>query len=412
MSRSTFRVLFYLKRNAPKKSGLAPVMCRITVNGKVAQFSCKLDVEEKLWNVELGRMGGRSITAQEVNRKLEKIRSGVNKAFQEIFDVDGYVTAEKVRNTYLGMGMTHKTLLAAFQQRLEDIAKFKESGIYGGQSFDKYRTVYNHLTKFIRQRYKVDDLALKELAPAFITDFESYLRVDAGICNNTVWTYMMPLRNVINSAVNNGWIPRDPFFAYHISKEETKRGFLTMEEITKLTNYIPKKKNHGLIRDLFIFCVFTGLCWRDMAELTKENISIKEDGSMWIDTRRKKTHTKVDVLVLDVARHIIEKYEGLSKDGKIFPTPVYQKCNRTITIIATLCGIEKHVTWHIARHTFATTVCLSNDVPIETLSKMMGHTSIRTTQIYAKITEEKINRDMGMLSKKLAIVEHNICQAI
>jgi len=204
MSRSTFRVLFYLKRNAPKKCGLVSVMCRITVNGKVAQFSCKLDVEERLWNVDLGRMGGRSITAQEVNRKLEKIRLGVNWAYHEIFDVDGYVTVEKVCNSYLGMGMTHKTLLAAFRQRLDDIKKFKASGIYGGQSFDKYRTVYNHLTIFIRQRYKVENFVLKEPAPAFITDFESYLRVDAGICTNTVWTYMMPLRNIIYTAVNNG----------------------------------------------------------------------------------------------------------------------------------------------------------------------------------------------------------------
>lgn len=185
-----------------------------------------------------------------------------------------------------------------------------------------------------------------------------------------------------------------------------------MEEITKLTNYLPKKKNHGLIRDLFIFCVFTGLCWRDMKDLTKENIRIKEDGSMWIDTKRKKTHTQVDVRVLDVAKHIIEKYEGIAKDGKLLPVPSYFICKYNIKEIAKSCGIEKNVTWHIARHTFATTVCLSNDVPIETLSKMMGHTSIRTTQIYAKITEEKINRDMGMLSKKLAIVEHNICQAI
>lgn len=412
MSRSTFRVLFYLKRNAPKKNGLVPVMCRITVNGKIAQFSCKLDVEEKLWNVELGRMGGRSIVSQEVNRKLEKIRSGVNKAFQEIFDVDGYVTAEKVRNAYLGTGMTHKTLLAAFKQRLDDIEKLKDGGIYGGRSFKKYRTVYNHLSAFIRQRYKVEDIALKELAPAFITDFESYLRVEAGICTNTVWTYMMPFRNVIFMAVNNGWIQRDPFFAYHISKEDTKRGFLTLEEITKLSNGTFKKKRHELIRDLFLFCTFTGLCWRDMAELTKENLHVRVDGSMWIDTKRIKTNTQVDVLVLDVARHIIEKYEGIAKDGKLLPVPAYGVCKRNIKQVAELCGIEKPVTWHQSRHTFATSVCLSNGVPIETLSKMMGHTSIKTTQIYAKITEDKINHDMSLLSKKIAIVENNICKAI
>jgi len=206
MSRSTFRVLFYLKRNAPKKSGLVPVMCRITVNGKVAQFSCKLDVEERLWNVDLGRMGGRSITAQEVNRKFEKIRSEVNKAYQEIFDMDGYVTAEKVRNDYLGMGMTHKTLLAAFRQRIEDVEKLKGKDKKGGGSCNKYCTTYNHLAKFIRQRYKVEDIALKELSPAFITDFEMFLHTDKHLSTNFVWLYLCPLRAMVFKAIDNGWL--------------------------------------------------------------------------------------------------------------------------------------------------------------------------------------------------------------
>lgn len=328
----------------------------------------------------------------------------MNKAYQEIFDVDGYVTAEKVRNAYLGMGMTHKTLLAAFRQRIEDVEKLKGKQRQGG-SCNKYCAVYNHLSRFIRQRYKVEDIALKELVPAFITDFEVFLRADAGLCTNTIWTYMMPLRNVIYIAVNNGWIPRDPFFAYHISKEETKRGFLTMEEIMSLTNATLGKKKLELIRDLFIFCTFTGLCWRDMAELKKENVRVRDDGTMWIDTKRQKTHTQVDVLVLDVARHVIEKYDGLTKDGKLLPVPSYNICKYSIKNIAKSCGIDKTVTWHIARHSFATSVCLSNDVPIETLSKMMGHTSIRTTQIYAKITKEKLNADMERLSARLNHIE-------
>ena len=243
MSRSTFRVLFYLKRNAPKKNGLVPVMCRITVNGKISQFSCKLDVEEKLWSVSLGRMSGRSIVAQEANRMLDKIRVGINKAYQEIMDRDGYVSAEKVRNAFLGMGQNHKTLLAVFRQHNEDYAK-QVGKMKSQRSYWKYCTVYKHLEEFIKHRYKVSDIALRELSPAFITDFELFLRTEKNHCTNTVWSYMMPFRSIIYTAINNGWLQRDPFYTYRITKEETKRGFLTKEEITMLINGTFKKKSY------------------------------------------------------------------------------------------------------------------------------------------------------------------------
>lgn len=241
--RSTFKVLFYLKCNAPKKDGLIPVMCRITINGKIAQFSCKLDVEEKSWNVELGRVSGRSIAAQETNRMLDKIRVGINQAYQKIADRDNYVTAEKVRNAYLGLGMNHETLLAVFRQHNEDYGK-QVGKLKSPRSYWKYCTMYKHLSEFVEKRYKVSDIAFKELTPAFITDFELFLRVEKNHCNNTVWSYMMPFRKIIYMAVNNGLLQRDPFFAYSITKEETKRGFLTQEEITLLINGTFKKKSY------------------------------------------------------------------------------------------------------------------------------------------------------------------------
>lgn len=409
--RSTFKVLFYLKRNAPKKNGLIPVMCRITVNGKISQFSCKLDVEEKTWNIELGRVSGRSTVAQETNRMLDKIRVGINKAYQDICDKDNYVTAEKVRNTFLGMGMNHETLLAVFRQHNEDYEK-QVGKIKSLRSYWKYCIVYKHLEEFIKQRYKVSDIALKELAPAFITDFELFLRTEKNHCNNTVWSYMMPFRSIIFMAINNGWLQRDPFYAYSITKEETKRGFLSKEEINLLIKGTFKKPSYTLIRDLFIFCTFTGLSWTDMANLTKENLQTSFDGHLWIKTNRQKTGTESNIRLLDVAKHIIEKYDGMTDDDKLLPVPCYVNCKNSIKVIAKKCGIEKNVTWHLARHTYATTVCLSNDVPIETLSKMLGHRSIRTTQIYAKITAEKVSRDMEKLSKQIAQMESFICQAI
>ena len=409
--RSTFKVLFYLKRNAPKKNGLIPVMCRITVNGKISQFSCKLDVEEKTWNIELGRVSGRSTVAQETNRMLDKIRVGINKAYQDICDKDNYVTAEKVRNAFLGMGMNHETLLAVFRQHNEDYEK-QVGKIKSLRSYWKYCIVYKHLEEFIKQRYKVSDIALKELAPAFITDFELFLRTEKNHCNNTVWSYMMPFRSIIFMAINNGWLQRDPFYAYSITKEETKRGFLSKEEINLLIKGTFKKPSYTLIRDLFIFCTFTGLSWTDMANLTKENLQTSFDGHLWIKTNRQKTRTESNIRLLDVAKHIIEKYDGMTDDDKLLPVPCYVNCKNSIKVIAKKCGIEKNVTWHMSRHTYATTVCLSNDVPIETLSKMLGHRSIRTTQIYAKITAEKVSRDMEKLSKQIAQMESFICQAI
>lgn len=409
--RSTFKVLFYLKRNAPKKNGLVPVMCRVTVNGKISQFSCKLDVEEKQWNIELGRMSGRSTIAQETNRMLDKIRVGINKAYQEICDKDNYVTAEKVRNAFLGMGMNHETLLAVFAQHNEDYAK-QVGKIKSERSYWKYCVVYNHLSEFIKQRYKVSDIALKELAPAFITDFELFLRTEKNHCTNTVWSYMMPFRRIIYMAINNGWLQRDPFYEYSITKEETKRGFLTKEEITQLINGTFKKKSYELIRDLFIFCTFTGLSWTDMEHLTKDNLEISFDGHLWIKTNRQKTGTESNIRLLEVAKHIIDKYEGMAENGRLLPVPCYYNCKNGIKVIAKRCGIDENVTWHMSRHSYATTICLSNDMPIETLSKMLGHRSIRTTQIYAKITAEKVSRDMEKLSKHLEQMESFICQTI
>lgn len=409
--RSTFRILFYLKRNAPKSNGLVPVMCRITVNGKISQFSCKLDVDEKHWDVKTGRMTGRSVVALEANRMLDKIRVGINKAYQDICDKDNYVTAEKVRNAFLGMGMNHETLLAVFRQHNEDYAK-QVGKIKSQRSYWKYCTVYNHLSEFIRQRYKVSDIALKELAPAFITDFELFLRTEKNHCTNTIWSYMMPFKRIIYMSINNGWLQRDPFYAYSITKEETKRGFLSKEEIKMLIEGSFKKKSYELIRDLFIFCCFTGLSWTDMANLTKENLQTSFDGHLWIKTNRQKTGTETSLRLLEVPLRIIKKYEGCSENGKLLPVPCYPNCKNGIKVIAKKCGIEKNVTWHMSRHSFATTVCLSNDMPIETLSKMLGHRSIRTTQIYAKITAEKVSNDMEKLSQALSSMENFICQAI
>lgn len=402
--RSTFKVLFYLKRNAPKKDGRVPVMCRVTVDGSIAQFSCKIDVDVELWDTKSGRAIGKSATTKEINRFIDKIRVGINNSYQEITDRDSYVTAEKVKNGFLGLSMKHETLLQVFAQHNEDYAK-QVGKMKSQRSLLKYQIVHKHLKEYIKKRYKVSDIALKELTPNFITDFELFLRIEKNHCTNTIWSYMMPLKHMIFIARDNGWLVRDPFANYVIAPEDTKRGFLSKDEIKLLLDATFKKKGYELIRDLFIFCTFSGLAYTDMYNLTKENLQTSFDGHMWIIKEREKTGVESCVRLLDIPRRILEKYEGMAKDGKLLPVPCYPNIRNGLKVVAQLSGIDKNLTWHMSRHTMATTVALSNGVPIETVSKMLGHTSIRTTQIYAKITNEKISRDMEALTLKLDGIE-------
>lgn len=202
----------------------------------------------------------------------------------------------------------------------------------------------------------------------------------------------------------NGWT-RDPFREYEIKKEETTRSFLTKEEIRMLMEGKLKNAKQELYRDLYLFCVFTGLSFSDMRNLREDNIRTYFDSHEWININRQKTGVESNIRLLELPQKIIEKYRGLCDDGRIFPAPYYTTCLYGIRAVAKRCGITKHLTWHQSRHTAATTIFLSNGVPIETVSSMLGHKSIKTTQIYAKITKEKLNQDMENLVARLGNIE-------
>ena len=403
--KSTFSVIYYLKRQVVKKDGTVPVMGRITVDGSQTQFSCKLTVDPKLWDTKGGRVTGRSTAALETNRMLDKMRVRINRHYQEIMERDNFVTAEKVKNAFLGLEHRYHTLMQVFRQHNEDYEKQVEAGMKAKGTLLKYRTVYKHMQEFLDIRYHVKDIALKELTPAFISDFEMFLRTDKHCCTNTVWLYVCPLRTMVFIAINNEWLTRDPFREYEIKKEETTRSFLTKEEIRLLMEGRLKNAKQELYRDLYLFCAFTGLSFADMRNLMEENIHTYFDEHEWININRQKTGVVSNIRLLDIAKRIIDKYRGLCGNGRIFPVPHYNTCLAGIRSVAKRCGITKHITWHQSRHTAATTVFLSNGVPIETVSSMLGHKSIKTTQIYAKITKEKLNQDMENLAARLNNVE-------
>lgn len=403
--KSTFSIIFYLKRQVVKKDGTVPVMGRITVDGTQAQFSCKVTANPKLWDTKGGRMTGKSMQALEVNRKLDKMRVSINKHYQEILDRDNYVTAEKVKNAFLGLEYRCQTLLKVYAQYNEDYEKLYKAGMRSWGSLRRYRCVYRHLQEFLQSRYHVNDISLKELTPAFITDFEAFLRTDKHLCENSLSVYMLPLRTMVFRAIDNGWLTRDPFHDYKVPKVETTRGFLTKEEIHLLMNAELKRKTMQLIRDLYLFCCFTGLSFADLKNLKEEHIQTFFDDSEWIMIDRQKTGVRSTIKLLDYPKSIMEKYRGLCADGRIFPVPCYSDCRGILLRMAKRCGITKHLTWHMSRHTMATEICLTNGVPIETVSSILGHKNIKTTQIYAKITKEKLNKDMDKLSLQLNHIE-------
>ena len=410
--KSTFSTIFYLKRQAARKDGTVPVMGRITVDGTQTQFSCKITIDPKVWDTKSGRAIGRSAAAIEANRMLDNMRVSINKHYREIMDRDNYVTAEKVKNAFLGLEHRCRTLLQVFKQHNEDYEKMYEAGMKAKATLLKYQCVYRHLEEFIYQRYHVRDIALKELTPAFISDFDIFLRTEKNCCTNTVWLYLCPLRTMVSIAISNEWLSRDPFRDYEVKKEQTTRYFLTKDEIRQLMDGKLKNAKQELYRDLFVFCIFTGLSFSDMRNLSEDNIRTYFDEHLWISINRQKTGVQSNIRLLDIPKKILEKYRGLREDGKIFSVPHYMTCLYGIRAVAKRCGITKHLTWHMSRHTMATEICLTNGVPIETVSSILGHKNITTTQIYAKITKEKLNQDMENLSTRLGNIEEYVANAL
>ena len=404
MSKSTFRILFYVRKNQVNKEGKSSIMIRLTINGDTSQFSSKLEVEPELWDVKGQKMSGSSLKARQLNSLLDDVRTSLKNHFHDIETHEAYVTAEKVRNAFLGITIRQQTLLGTFRKHNEDVQKLV--GISkSAATYAKYDRCMRRLEEFMQAKYRIKDIALKEISHVFITDFETYLRTVSGCNENTTAKFMQTFRMIIIMAKNNGWIFADPFINYKIRLKRVDRGYLTEPEIKKILKKQFTCKRLEQVRDIFIFACFTGLAYIDVRNLTKENIQTSFDGKLWIMTARQKTDTAVTVPLLKVPQAILKKYEGTQLDGRLLPVLSNQKLNSYLKEIGDLCGITKNITFHLARHTFATTMTLAKGVPIETVSKMLGHTNIITTQIYARITNDKIVRDMQVLSGQLGEIE-------
>ena len=275
-------------------------------------------------------------------------------------------------------------------------------------TYARYQTVLHHLTEYVRFRYRRDDVMLSGIRASFVDGFDTWLRKRHGLAPNTVWGYMITLKHVLGLALRERLLPADPFADYINSYTPVDRGWLSEEELVRLMQEPTASRVEERVRDIFLFSAFTGLSYIDISNLREGNLRQLFDGNWWIVTRRHKTRTDSNVLLLDVPLRLIEKYRGTLPDGRLFPVPSNNCCNVHLHALERRCGFRTHLTFHVGRHTFAT-LALNRGMPVETLSRILGHTNIRTTQIYARITNQKISQDMAALAEKLSRVEADIC---
>ncbi|GAE21920.1 site-specific integrase [Bacteroides pyogenes] len=397
MARSTFKVLFYVN-GSKEKNGIVPIMGRVTINGSVAQFSCKQTIPKTLWDAKGNRAKGKSIEARDINHALDNIKAQIIKHYQRISDREAYVTAEMVRNAYQGIGSEYETLLGAFDK---DNATFQKR-----VGTDRVKATYmakvrarNHVAAFIKANYKRSDLSMLELTPDFIKEFAVFLSTDRGLQNGSIWTNCMWLKGVVMRAHFNGLIPRNPFAQFHISPNIKEREYLTEEELKTLMTHEFADAKLSYIRDIFVFASFTALSFVDVKELTTDDI-VEVNGEKWILSKRHKTKVPFQVKLLDIPLQIIKRYEEFQTDKSIFPNLNYWSICKPLKKMIKECGITKDISFHCARHGFAT-LALSKGMPIESVSRVLGHTNIVTTQLYAKITTQKIDHDLTMFGDKL-----------
>ena len=397
MARSTFKVLFYVN-GSKEKNGIVPIMGRVTINGSVAQFSCKQTIPKAIWDAKGNRAKGKSIEARDINHALDNIKAQIIKHYQRISDREAYVTAEMVRNAYQGIGSEYETLLGAFDKDNATFQKRVGTDRVKGTYMARVRA-RNHVAAFIKANYKRSDLSMLELTPDFIKEFAVFLSTDRGLQNGSIWTNCMWLKGVVMRAHFNGLIPRNPFAQFHISPNIKDREYLTEEELKTLMTHEFADAKLSYIRDIFVFASFTALSFVDVKGLTTDDI-VEVNGEKWILSKRHKTKVPFQVKLLDIPLQIIKRYEEFQTDKSVFPNLNYWSICKPLKKMIKECGITKDISFHCARHGFAT-LALSKGMPIESVSRVLGHTNIVTTQLYAKITTQKIDHDLTMFGDKL-----------
>jgi site-specific recombinase XerD len=399
----TIHPLFFVKKTIKTAKGKVPIYLRITINGSRFEVSIGRQIDSVNWHAKVGRANGFTEEAKILNSFLDTLRSRAINFEQEIFREGKELNVETFREKWLGVKEKPVMLIDVFLEHNRKM-KLLVGKEYAQLTYIRYETTLAHTKKFLQYKYGVEDIDVKKLDYSFINEFAFWLKAIRNCNQNSTIKYLSNFKKIVNFCIQSGYIQRNPFVGFKLVKKEVVREILSKEELEKMAAIQFPTERSGQVRDIFLFCCYTGLAYADIKKLKRSEIVIGVDGERWIFTSRQKTDTPSKIPLLPVALEIIGKYENhplcLNKN-LLMPVLSNQKMNDYLKQIADLSGIDKVLTFHIARHTFATTITLSNGVPIETVSKMLGHKSIRTTQHYEKILDLKVSQDMQKLKERL-----------
>ena len=405
VKRNTLSVLFIIKKAKLLKNGEAPICMRITVNKRVVEVMIKRSIPVDLWNQKKECSKGKDRVATELNHYINTIRAKVLQIHRELEIDNKPITADTIKDCFYGRDKVQRSLLEVYAEHNEKCRALigKE---YTESTVTKFDTSINRLKEYIRSCYHRDDIMLAELDGQFIRDFDFWLKTDKHCQNNSALKHLKNLKKVVRIALANDWIKKDPFYGIHFKQEEVNVEFLSREELDVLMNKGFTIKRLEQVRDIFVFCCFTALAFVDVQQLSREHLIKDNNGTLWIRKPRQKTNQMCNIPVLSIPQRILRKYEDNAeciKKGVLLPVISNQRMNAYLKEIVDLCSITKRLTTHVARHTAATVVFLANDVSMENVSKILGHSNIRMTQHYAKVLDSSIMRDMVNVKKNFSI---------
>lgn len=404
MLEASFSILFYLKKPRGYAKGEMPIYMRITVNGARKEIGAKHSIEPDRWNSQAQRAKGTNEASKIINAYLDTLERKVQDARLKLLENSKVVTADALVKVLTGQEEKPRMLLEVFQHHNDQMATL-ENTEYAPATVKRYDTTLEHTRLFIAWKYNLPDIEIKNLSFDFVSDMEFWLKSVRKCNHNSSIKYIGNMRKIVNYCLKTGWLPRDPFFGFKMAKREVVREYLNEDELQALAAKRFAIDRLSQVRDIFLFSCYTGLAFIDVFQLTPASIAKGVDSNQWIFTSRQKTETPTRIPLLPQAQDILNKYKDHPRcvnENKVVPILSNQKMNAYLKEIADLCGITKTLTFHIARHTFATTVTLNNNVPIESVSKMLGHKSIKITQHYAKIMDKKVADDMRILMVRLS----------
>lgn len=404
-----FSLLFFLKKPKNYVKGNLPIYLRVTVEAERIELSTQRDCEPERWNPSSGRVNGVKEEIKSLNVYLDSLQTKVYEVHRSLLDKGDPITADNIKKKLRGETERPRMILEIFQQHNDQVGKLVGKDFSSG-TLGRFKTSLDHTRNFISWKYNKTDFDITKLNYEFISEYAFWLKSVRNCNHNSTMKYLANFKKVVLICIKNGWLLKDPFLGFKLSKREVERPFLTQTELQQIAAKQFPTERLECVRDIFLFSCFTGLAYADVKKLKRGEIAIGVDGEKWVFIKRQKTKTSSRIPLLSTALEILNRYADHPQcvnEGRLFPVSSNQKMNAYIKEIADVCGINKNLTFHIARHTFATTVTLSNGVPIESVSKMLGHKNLRTTQHYAKILDKKVSEDMMALKGKFSLLPNS-----